>query len=89
MPDGAGLTNKKFVLERILMAVMDSASRLFITRLGMWNHNRVALALPDVLTAGTRDGLRGMFLFQRFLTDRTISLPHIHALAFLVLGIGH
>jgi hypothetical protein len=71
------------------MAMTDAAYRSFIARLGLWNHNRVALALPDVLTAGTRDGLGGMFLFQRFLADRTISLPHIHILAFLVLGIGH
>lgn len=35
------------------------------------------LALPDILTAGARNCLRGKFLFQEFLTSRTLSLPHI------------
>jgi hypothetical protein len=38
-------------------------TRLFITRLAVWSHNRASLTLPDVLTAWAGDGLRGMFLF--------------------------
>lgn len=40
--------------------------------------NDSALSLPDILTAGAGDRLGRMFLFQRFLTSRTLSLPHIH-----------
>jgi hypothetical protein len=36
------------------------------------------LTLPDVLTTGARDRLRGKFLFQRLPTNWTISAPHIH-----------
>jgi hypothetical protein len=36
------------------------------------------LALPDVLTAGAGNRLRGMFLFQGLPTNWTIFAPHIH-----------
>ncbi len=37
-----------------------------------------ALSLPDILTARAGDRLRRMLLFQRFLTNRTVFLPHVH-----------
>jgi hypothetical protein len=37
------------------------------------------LALPDVLAAGARHRLRGLFLCHRLLADRTISAPHIES----------
>ena len=40
------------------------------------------LTLPDVLTTGARDRLRGKFLFQRLPTNWTISAPHIHTCHF-------
>jgi hypothetical protein len=40
------------------------------------------LTLPDVLTTGARDRLRGKFLFQRLPTNWTISAPHIHTCLF-------
>jgi hypothetical protein len=46
--------------------------------------DRAALALPDVLTAGAWDRLRGMFLFQLLPTNWTISVPHISYLFFLL-----
>jgi len=43
---------------------------------------KATLTLPDVLTTGARDRLRGKFLFQRLPTNRTISAPHIHTCLF-------
>ena len=40
------------------------------------------LTLPDVLTTGAKDRLRGKFLFQRLPTNWTISAPHIHTCHF-------
>ena len=44
------------------------------------NHRSIEsgrLALPDVLAAGARHRLRGMFLCHRLLADGTIFTPHI------------
>ena len=40
------------------------------------------LALPDVLTTGAGDRLRGMLLLERLPTNWTIFAPHIHACLF-------
>jgi hypothetical protein len=40
------------------------------------------LALPDVLAAGTRNRLHGMFLCHRLPADGTVFAPHIGSTSF-------
>src|SRR6267378_3419479 len=49
-----------------------------VTGLSRWRVlNQCRLALPDVLAAGARNRLRGMFLCHRLPADGTILTPHI------------
>jgi hypothetical protein len=44
----------------------------------MRSNDRASLSLPDILAAGAGDRLRRILLFQGFLTNWTVFLPHIH-----------
>jgi hypothetical protein len=74
---------EKTVFEKVSHGHVEiKARRPFVASPAGWSHNRAALALPDVLTAGAGDRLHGMFLLQHLLTNWTISLTHIHTWLF-------
>ena len=62
----------KFLPERLLQLCFEHT----ISWLTIY---RTRLALPDEFTAGARDRLRRVFLFQRTPTNWTISVPHTRA----------
>jgi len=52
---------------------------------GAGNHGRIEsgrLALPDVLAAGARHCLQGMFLCHRLLADGAMFPPHVGSTSF-------
>jgi hypothetical protein len=51
-------------------------------RHGLSVSGKLPLAVPDEFSAGTRDGFRGEFLFQRLPANWTISAPHIFTCYF-------